>query len=121
MATGPFTLSIYETDEGNFVPIKLQPETLAITFASAANAAGAGPVDPGWPSADVSRSKKAIGIHARSVSVKLTAPTDPDASPGIIRVPVPKVSVYAAIVKGAAVTTDIGTGIVVGKSAEVIV
>jgi len=121
MATGPFILSIYETDDGNSVPIKLQPETLTITFGGTANAAAAGPVDAGWPSADVSRSKKAIGIHARSVSVKITDPTDPDATPGIIRVAVPSPTVYAGIVKGAAVVTPIGDGVVAGKSAEVIV
>jgi len=121
MSSGPFVLSTYETDNGDLVPIKLQPETLTATFAGTANAAPAGAVTPGFPSADVSRSKKSIGIHARTVSVKITDPADPAGLPGLTRIAVPNPTVYNAIVKGAAVVCSAGTGTVAGKSSETIV
>lgn len=118
---GAFTLSKYETDLDNVVPIKVQPETLAANI-GAANAAPAGDSEAGFPSADVSRSKRSIGIHARTVSIKFTAtPPTGYAANSIYRIPILTKTVYEGISKG-----DTGTYLsvacqVVGKSPEFIV
>jgi len=121
MSNGAFTNSKYETNDGNVVPIKLQPETLTLTVAGTANAAPAGAVDAGWPSADVSRSRRAIGIHCRSISVKVTTPASGYEDNGLIRVPIMTASVWDGAVKGAAVVGAFGTGEVAGKQPEIIV
>lgn len=118
MSAGEFTNSFYETDEGNIVPIKLQPETLTINFGSTPNAAGGTAAEVGFPSAQVSQSKRALGINARSVSVKITAAATGYKDGTLIRVPVPKLSVYQGITKFSAVTCPAGTGEVVGFSPE---
>lgn len=118
---GVFTLSKYETDNGDVVPIKLQPETLTATLGGAANAAPTGAYSLGFPSADVSRSKKAIGIHARTVSVKITTPAADYAGNGLVRIAVPNPTVYNGVSKGDAVTCEAGSGTVAGKSPEFIV
>ena len=118
---GVYTISKYETDNGDVVPIKLQPETLTATLGGTANAAPAGAISPGFPSADVSRSKRAIGIHARTVSVKITTPATGYADNTLVRIPVPNPTVYDGVSKGDAVTCEAGTGTVAGKSPEFIV
>lgn len=118
---GAFTLSKYETDNDNIVPIKVQPETLTANV-GAANAAPAGAVEAGYPSADVSRSKKAIGIHARTVSVKFTATPPTGYSTNIIyRIPILTQSVWTGATKGTTGTYLGVACIVVGKSPEAIV
>lgn len=121
MSNGPFTISKYETDNGDIVPIKVQPETLTATFDSTANAAPAGAVSEGFPSADVSRSKRAIGIHARTISVRITTPASGYADNSLVRIPVMQPSVYNGAAKGDAVTCAAGSGTVAGKSPEFIV
>lgn len=121
MSSGEFSNSKYQTNEGNIVPIKLQPETLTLTIAGTANAAPAGAVEAGWPSADVSRSKRAIGIHCRTISVKVTDPAEGYVDNGLVRVPIMTATVWNGAVKGAAVVGAFGTGEVAGKQPEVIV
>lgn len=121
MSNGAFTLSKYETDNDDIVPIKLQPETLTATFDSTANAAPSGSVSAGFPSADVSRSKRAIGIHARQISVKITTPNSGYLDNSLVRIPVLTKSVYNATSKGDTVTCAAGTGTVAGKTPEFIV
>lgn len=121
MSTGAFVLSKYETNEGAIVPIKLQPETITATIGGTANAAPAAAVDPGYPSADVSRSKRAIGIHARTVTARITAPATDYLENTTVRIPVLTEAVWDAATRGATVVCAAGTGVVAGKSAEVIV
>lgn len=73
MSAGAFSTTKYQTDAGNIVPIKVQPETLACTIASTSNTAPTGDLTAGFPSAKVSGSNRTIGINARTVSIKLTA------------------------------------------------
>jgi len=121
MSSGPFTLTKYETDNGDVVPIKVQPETLTATFAGTANAAPTGASSVGFPSADISRSKRAIGIHARSISVKITEPATGYTDNALVRIPVLNPTVWTGAAKGDAVTCAAGTGTVAGKSPEFIV
>ena len=67
MSNGPFTLTFYGTDLGNTCPILVQPETLGLTIDGVANDPVAGPASAGFPSAQTSQSRRAIGINARRI------------------------------------------------------
>ena len=77
MSAGDFQNSIYETNGGGFYKIRIQPETLSLTIDTTANAAGAGPVPSGQPSAKVSGGRNSIGVNARLVRVKFTTTVPP--------------------------------------------
>lgn len=69
MSAGAFTVSTYEsTATGNVHPIRVQPETLQITLGGTANAGAAGTAQ--LPSAQVSQSKRSLGINARTITFK---------------------------------------------------
>ena len=71
---GAFDLSKYESSVGSFIyRAKVQPETLAATFGGIANAEPAGAVTANLPSATMSGSKRAIGVHPRTATLKVTA------------------------------------------------
>lgn len=68
MSNGPFQFTNYETNDGTIVSIRVQPETLALTLNNEANAAPVGSPAAGYPSAQTSQSRRAIGINARRVT-----------------------------------------------------
>lgn len=72
MSAGVFTRSRYEDDDNEIHPIRVQPETLAATFSSVANAAPAGAVTSSI-SAQVTGSRRGLGLFARYVTVVFTA------------------------------------------------
>lgn len=78
MSAGPFQISTYSsTATGSVHPIRVQPETLGISLGGVANAAAVGTAV--LPSAQVSQSKRALGINARAITFKFPAggaPTD---------------------------------------------
>lgn len=117
---GAFTTTAYELDSGTNVPIRVQPETLAANI-GAVNAAPTGGAAAGWPSAMVSKSKRGLGIHPRTVSVRFTAtPPEGYAANVAYTIPVLKKSVWDAITP---TTTGTYLGVAVkyaGKSPEVI-
>lgn len=119
MSTGVFTTARYTTDDGNIVPIRVQPETLTAVLGTANAGATAEPT-PGFPSAQVSQSRRALGINARTVSIKFEAGSEPAGyAPGsILRVPVMTKARYDALSKGSTVTYQTATGSVAGKSPE---
>lgn len=119
MSSGVFVSARYETDEGNVVPMRVQPETLAAVLGTA-NASATGPVEVGFPSAQVSQSKRALGINARTVTIKFPAGAEPpDYAPGtILRVPVMTKARFDALSKTSAVTYQGVPGEVAGKSPE---
>jgi len=122
MSAGAFVLTNYETDNGAVVPIKLQPETLQATFGGGANTPPSGTPDAGYPSATVSGSKRSIGIHPRTVTIRITG----GLPLGYLnnqthRIPCLTEAAYTAATKGAAAGYLGGTGTVVGKSPESIV
>lgn len=73
MSSGPFEFTFYGTDNGDIATIRVQPETLALTIGTTANAAVSGPSTPGFPSAQTSQSRNAIGVNARRVRCVYTS------------------------------------------------
>lgn len=100
MSAGAFQISAYETDSGAFMPITVQPETLSLTIGGAVNAPGAGPTDDSFGSARVSGGDRQIGLKARSVSIKFTAPKTGYKAESTITLPVLRASVHAGYSKG---------------------
>jgi len=73
MSAGAFEIGRYEsTDTGNLHPIRVQPETKALQLEGVTNAYPT-ETDTVLPSAQVSRGKRALGINARTVTIRLTA------------------------------------------------
>lgn len=120
MSSGQFDRSFYETDNGDIVPLRIQPETLSADFDGTANAGATGPAAAGFPSANVSRSRRGYGIHARFVTVAWnTAPAGYD-DRGLLAIHVPVKATFDAITKGSTVTYLGGTAEVVSKTPELI-
>lgn len=77
MSSGPFQIESYAcTATGTNHPIRVQPETLGITLGGTANAAPAGPAV--LPSAQVSQSRRSLGINARTITFKFPEGGAPD-------------------------------------------
>ena len=72
MSAGSFSRSKYESDTGYIHPIRVQPETLALTLASTANSAPTGVISSGI-SARVSNGNRQLGLKPRHVVVAFTA------------------------------------------------
>lgn len=68
MSAGAFLRSIYETNNGDFARIKVQPETELASAGGVSNDAGAGPVNVPV-SAKVSRGNREIGIKPRLIGI----------------------------------------------------
>lgn len=118
MSSGAFQNAKYETDNGNIVAIKVQPETIACTIDSTANDEAAGTLTAGFPSAKVSGSRRTIGINARTVSIRLTAALSGYKADSILRIPALTPAFYTACSTGAT-GTYLGTACeVVGRSPE---
>jgi hypothetical protein len=119
MSAGAFTNSFYGSNElGTVHPIRVQPETLALELAGEANAAPDG-TDAIGPSAQVSRGKRALGINARTVTIRLTAALTGYATGATITLPWLDPSTYSGITKKVSVGTYLGTAcLCIGKSAE---
>lgn len=73
MSNGPFEFTIYEKNDGVLVGIRVQPETLTLTLDGVANTAPTGVSADGYPSAQTSQSRRAIGINARRVTCVYTS------------------------------------------------
>lgn len=120
MSAGQFERSFYATDNGDIVKLRVQPETLSADFAGTANAGAVGPASAGFPSADVSSSRRSIGIHPRYVTCAwTTAPTGYD-DRQVFDIVVPVKATWDAIVDGSAVTYAEGTAEVLNKTPELI-
>lgn len=119
MSSGVFTSALYSTDNADLVNIRVQPETLAAVLGTA-NAGATGTPSPGFPSAQVSQSRRAIGINARTVSIRFASGSEPAGyKPGtVLRVPVMTKARYDALSKGSSVTYLTVIGTVAGKSPE---
>lgn len=120
MSAGAFSIAKYTTNLGNVVAIRVQPETLDATFSGSINASpGASTLSSGFPSASVSGSRRSIGIHPRTVNVRISAglPTG-YLSNQIYRIPCLNQTAWDNATKGAAAGYLGGTGIIVSKSPE---
>lgn len=127
MSAGAFLNTGYETNIGVIHPIKIQPETLTLTLNSVANEAPTTPIALSVPSAKVSGSRRAIGVNARLVRIRITATTPPPGYVvgGVITLPVLTQVAFAAYGKGTTGTYTLnGTAYAVefvGKTPETIV
>lgn len=120
MSAGAFSISKYETNEGSIHPIRVQPETLAATIDSIANAAPAGAVD-GEGSASVSKGRRANGINARLVRLRFTgAVPEGYLANGTVTIPALTPAFYDAATRGA-VGSYLGSPVTVsGRSPETV-
>lgn len=119
MSAGAFEIVGYSTDNGDIVPLRVQPETVAAVLGTP-NASAGSTFAVGFPSAQVSKGKRAIGINARTVSIRLTAVLAGYKEDSILRIPVTTQARWTALTKGTPVTYLSTAGVVVGKSPEVI-
>lgn len=123
MSKGGFNTVAYEADNGAFLPIKVQPETLSLTLNSVANTAPVNAPNDTYGSVRVGGGNRQLGIKARWVSFRFdTAPTGYKQDQ-IIRLPVLQKATYTSFSKGQTGTYNVdGTGVAVtcvGKGAEV--
>jgi len=118
MSSGNFVRSKYESNSGEIYPIRVQPETLALTIAATANAAPAGAVTA-EVSARANGSRRTLGMNARTVTVAFTAtPPDGYATNTTLTVPVMQPALWDNATRGAT-GTYLGVAVeVVGKSPE---
>lgn len=120
MSAGSFIKSFYNSNKtGDIHPIRIQPETLTLQVAGVTNAAATGPA--GSPiSAQVSQSKRALGLNARTVTFKFTptAPTNYKAESPITLPWLAGVGDFDTFKAGDAISYLEGTGEVIGTSAE---
>lgn len=90
MSAGPFQSVFYETssENGGFVlRARVQPETLAATVATIANASAVGPANaPG--SATISQGRRSAGVNMRYVTLGWTAAPPAGYSGDPVRIPV---------------------------------
>lgn len=123
MSAGRFSLVTYETDSADlgqlFMPIRLQPETLALVIGGATNAA---PLDAiTLPlRVSVSAGEREYGVKPRKVTIRFTDPTNLPAgySGDDITLPVPDPAVFAAFTLNA-VGTYLGSPVqLISKKAE---
>ena len=121
MSAGAFSDSFYESNElGSVHPIRVQPETLALTLGGQANAAPDGASAIG-PSAQVSRGKRSIGINARTVTIELTAALSGYLAGSKITLPWLDATTFSAITPKVTTGTYLATACkVVGKSPETV-
>lgn len=121
MSAGTFSTSVYSCNTlGSIHRIRIQPETLAASLGGTANAAPSGTAV--LPSAQVSKSKRAIGINARTITIKFEAGDEPDGYKPDSPITIPWLqnnSAFLTAVPGVtAVTYLTAPAVLVGTSAE---
>jgi hypothetical protein len=98
MSAGAFLISKYGANSGNVHPIKIQPETIAATFNTVANAPPTAAVTSGAFRARITGSPKAYGLKARYAVIKFTATPPAGYLPGAgYRIPVLNKTVWDGI------------------------
>jgi len=122
MSAGAFQTSLYQSNfTGSVHPIRIQPETLAMTLGGTANAPATGTAV--LPSAQVSKGKRSIGINARSITIKFATGTAPATYKAESPITLPWLQNNAAFtgaVPGVTAVNYLSTpAILIGKSPEV--
>ena len=118
MSAGSFELSKYEANDGGVYPIRVQPETLALTLGGTANAAPAGDVDQPIL-AKVSRANGAYGVRPRKVTIRFTAaPPDGYSENQTFSLPVMQPTLWDGATTGTVAEYLGVAAIVVSRSAE---
>lgn len=101
MSEGSFLRTKYETDNGDVVSVRIQPETLTLTVDGTANAAPTTAFSAGFPSAKVSGGRRTLGINCRKCNLVFNAAPEGYKQDSVISVPVLKQAMEAKIVQGA--------------------
>ena len=119
MSAGVFAIAKYaSSNTGVNHPIRVQPETIAAAVGATTNAQPAGGV--GNPiSAQVSRSRRSLGLHARTVTAK--SPVEPPEGysvASVIRIPALTEAFFTACIKGASLSYLGTTWTVIGRANE---
>lgn len=113
MSAGVFTRTRYESDTDLIHPIRLQPETLLATIATVPNAAPTGTPDSEI-SAQVTGSRRGLGLFARYITVVFTGDVPPGYAPNqSYRITILSQSLFAAIAVGS-------TGVYLDEAIQVI-
>lgn len=116
MSAGKFIDSVYSTDSGTMVPIRIQPETV-----TAWNPVAAGPVQAGLPSAAIGKGRRELGINARLARFKWKGAVPDGYDPnGIITVPILTLTALNNLVKNTDYQYLGNTVNLVGKTKEAI-
>ena len=71
MSAGAFINSLYQTDQGEVAPIKIQPETLSFSIGSETNVAATGPATSRM-FVKISKGNREYGCRPRKIVVKFT-------------------------------------------------
>lgn len=121
MSAGSFVISRYGSNTLTTLhPIRVQPETLEIQLGGTANSAPAGAAI--LPSAQVSNSRRAIGINARTITFKFAEGSTPDGYKPESPITVPWLqnnTAFLNAVPGVTAVTAYGqTAILVGTNPE---
>lgn len=114
MSAGEFEVTRYELETrngGSICRIRVQPETLAATFNSVANAAPAGAITLGLY-AKVSKGRRGYGIGPRMATIRWTSTPPSGYSDDLVRIPVLTPATAAAWLNGT-------TGTYLGAAAEI--
>lgn len=125
MSAGSFVTAVYSATYGGGTerhPIRVQPETLLAARGAVVNAESPNPATNPI-SAQVSKSKRSLGLHARTVSLRLgvdeTPPEGGYTATSTTRIPALQEAFYnACAVKGTTVTYLGATWVTTGVSAE---
>lgn len=118
MSAGAFTLSRYELDGGTIiVPIRVQPETLALTDGTTANDPPTGAVTLSV-SAKARKGTREYGIGARNITISWVAGPPTGYEDENLSIPVLSEVAYAAYTVGTEVTYLGTTATVVARKAE---
>lgn len=118
MSAGAFVRSRYLSDEGDVHPIRVQPETIALSYGATTNAATATALNNPI-SARVSSGNRQFGLKPRTITLVF----ETDAPDGYkvgsyIRIPILQPTLWNTIVKNDTVTYLGQTATVAGKSPE---
>lgn len=120
MSAGAFLRGFYETEVGNIAPVRFQPETAALSLDGATNAIPAGPATAGFPSAQVSRGRRSIGVNTRLVRIQFAPGGAPSGYKEGVAIALPwfQADSFAGLPTGATGTYLNSSCTLVGKTAE---
>lgn len=102
MSAGKFEIVNYQLDNDTILTCRVQPETKALTINSTANTPPTGTPVGGYGSVRVGGGNRAIGIKARSITVKFNEGAEPDGykADSPISLPIFDPAVWITLTKG---------------------
>lgn len=111
MSSGSFLVSKYQCTkvDGAIVNIRVQPETLTLTLDGTENDPPPGAIEAGYPSAQVSKGARSLGINARMAYVVFTGSPPAGYKAGsAIGLPILTTALWAKVGKGVTGTYNVG-------------